>query len=119
MAPLGAYRSVMAGRLDKRVTIQSLTQVDDGGGGKTNTWADGQTCWAAIEPGTGREFYDAKQQTPELSHVVTVRYRAVTPKHRIKFVAGGVTRIFNVRYVQDPVERREQLILYCSEVVPT
>jgi SPP1 family predicted phage head-tail adaptor len=114
-----AYTPLAAGVLTKRITIQSLTQVDDGGGGKTNTWADGVTCWASIEPGAGREFSDAKQQTPELSHVVTVRYRAVTPKNRIKYVSNAVTRVFNVRYVQDPGERHEQLVLYCSEVVPT
>ena len=113
------YSPLAAGGLDKRVTIQTLTQIDDGGGGKSNTWANTLQCWASLEPGAGREFADAKQQTPELSHIVTMRYRAVTPKNRLAFVIGSVTRVFNVRYVQDPGERHEQLVLYCSEVVPT
>jgi SPP1 family predicted phage head-tail adaptor len=109
-----------AGDLDKRVTIQSRTEADDGGGGVTIAWANVASVWASVAPGTGREFTLAQQLQPELSHVVIVRYRAgLTAKHRFVYVSKGTTRTFAIHVVSDPMERHEQLICYCSEVSPT
>lgn len=116
-----AFKALEAGRLDKRVTIQTLVESSDGAGGQNRSWAAGAlTVWASVEPGTGREFAAAQQLQPELSHIVTIRYRTgITPKMRIKYMAGGVTRTFSIHSLVDPLERHEQLQLYCSEIVPT
>ncbi len=114
------YEALGSGALDKRVTIQARTAVDDGGGGQDVTYEDVATVWASVRPGTGREFVNAQQLTPELSHLVTIRYRTgVTPKHRIAYTANGVARSFAIHVVSDPMERHEQLVCYCSEVTPT
>ncbi len=103
--------------MDKRVTIQTRLETDDDGGGQTIAYTDWLTVWAAIAPGAGREFVSAQQLTPELSHVIKVRYRpGITPKHRLKYAAAGVTRFFPIYVIADPDERHEQLLLYCSEV---
>jgi len=107
---------IQAGNLDKRVRIQAVIETDDGGGGQTQAWTDVATVWASITPGFGREFTTARQLTPELSHVITIRYRSwVTAKHRI--VYGS--RIFPIHAVADTNERHEQLVLTCSELTPT
>ena len=114
------YAPIRAGSLDKRVTIQTRNETDDGAGGQTIVYADLATVWASIEPGTGREFVAAQQLQPELSHIVTIRYRSdVTAKHRIKYVSNGVARSFAIHIPVDPLERHEQLVLYCSELTPT
>lgn len=113
------YRPLDAGKLDKRVILQYTVETDDGGGGVTIDYIDTSTAWASIEPGSGREFSDAKQLNPELSHIVKMRYRAgVTDKHRIRYVAQSVVRIFSIVSVADPLERHEQLVLMCSEQPP-
>lgn len=117
---MAVLETLSSGRLDKRVTVQSLGEASDGAGGQSRTWSDGVTVWAAIEQGAGREFMAAQELQPELSHIVTMRYRStVGPKNRLKYVAGGVTRTFQVHAILDPLERHEQLQCYCSEIVPT
>jgi len=111
------YNALESGALDKRVTIQSPTRTDDGGGGQTISYTDVSTVWANISPGTGREFVAAQQITPELSHVVTMRYRTtVSPKHRLKYTDSAGTRVFTIQAVSDPDLRHEQLVLYCTEI---
>jgi SPP1 family predicted phage head-tail adaptor len=110
------YAPLDAGKLDKQVVIQANVRTDDGGGGANINYVDTGTAWASIEPGSGREFFEAKQLNPELSHVVKIRYRAsVTPNHRLRYVSQSVDRVFAIHSVSDPLERHEQLVLLCSE----
>jgi SPP1 family predicted phage head-tail adaptor len=119
LTPL-SNESLSAGRLDKRVTIQNRGETPGAGGTQTIAYTDYLTVWAAIEQGAGREFMAAQQLQPELSHTITIRYRTgISDKQRIKYIVGGVTRTFAIHSVVDPLERHEQLILSCSEIVPT
>lgn len=114
------YQPLSAGSLDKRVTIQSRSSTDDSGGGRASiTWAYVASVSAKIEPGTGREFFEAKQITPDLSHLVTIRYRrGMSSAQHIVYVSDNVTRVFAIHSHADPMERHEQLILMCSEQPP-
>ncbi len=115
-----ADRPLSAGALDKQVTLQRRIATDDGGGGSDISYVDVADMKASITPGTGREFVQAQQLTPELSHVVAIRYRdGVSSAHRLRYVVRGVTRLFPIHIVRDPLERHEQLVLYCSEVSQT
>jgi len=110
------YVPLDSGKLDKQVVIQASVRVDDGGGGVTINYVDTGMAWASIDPGSGREFFEAKQINPELSHIVKMRYRPnVTAKHRLRYVSNNVIRAFAIHVVSDPLERHEQLILICSE----
>lgn len=103
-----------AGKLRRRITLERLEQVPDGGGGYTETWVALATLWAAVEPLRGNERFQAQQVSNTLTHKVTIRYRAgVTPKMRI--VYGS--HVFAIEAVIDPEERHERLELLCSEVV--
>ncbi|MBM4299281.1 MAG: head-tail adaptor protein, partial [Deltaproteobacteria bacterium] len=68
--------SYAAGRLDKRVTLQSAVLVRDGHGQPIETWSNVATVWAAIEPIRGREFFAAKQFSAEVTHKLVIRYRS-------------------------------------------
>lgn len=112
------YTPLNAGSLDKRVTLQLPSYTDDGGGGSDALWSDVRSVAASVRPGVGREFLQAKQEQPEITHQVTIRYRAdVTPKYRIRYTVNGTARTFAIHGVQDVEERHEQLMLYCSEIV--
>ena len=103
-----------AGRLDKRVTLQSATRARDNHGQSIEPWSDVATVWASVGPLRGREFFAAQQVSAETTHKVTVRYRAsVNPKWRVKWG----TRIFRIESVMDPQERHERIELMCVEVL--
>ncbi len=108
--------AVKAGALRHRVTLQTVGETPDGGGGFTAAWTDGATVWAAIEPLRGRERLHAQQLETPVTHRVTIRHRdGVTAKMRIKFG----TRILNIRAVVNPSERNRTLELLCEEGVGT
>lgn len=102
------------GNLRHRVTIQQLTRTDDGAGGYIETWTAVATVWADVYPLKGNERYEAQQVQANLSHRVTIRYRAgIVPSMRLQYG----TRTLNIEAVIDPEERHRELVLMCSEVV--
>lgn len=106
-----------AGLKRHKITIQSATESADSYGGTTQTWATYTTCWACIEPLSGREFFSAQQVNAELTSKITVGYDSktsvVTQKMRITY--NGRT----FRIVAPPInieERNREILLMCSEL---
>jgi SPP1 family predicted phage head-tail adaptor len=102
------------GALRHRVTIQSVTRVPNGSGGYTTTWAPVGEVWAAVEPLEGRERIQAMQTDADVSHKVTMRYRAgVTAAMRVLHEG----RVLDV--VAPPIdheERHQSMVLLCREL---
>ena len=106
--------TVIAGRLNKRITLQSATTARDGHGQPVETWAAVATVWAAIEPIRGREYFAAQQFSAETTHRVTIRYRSgVSPQWRVVFGS----RTFRIESVINPLEKNERIELMCVEVL--
>lgn len=75
-----------AARMDKRVTIQSVSRASDNQGGFTETWADGDTVWASVEQKKAWEKFQAQQEQTPVIWAVTIRYRTdVTSASRLKY----------------------------------
>lgn len=95
-----------------RVTIQSVSQASDSQGGYTDTWTDGDTVFASIEPIKAWEKMQAQQMQVPVTHKITMRYRSdVTAASRLKFG----TRIFWVKEVINVEERNRFLIIKAQE----
>ena len=102
------------GDLNKRITIQAATKVNDDMGGFIIAWADIDTIWAAIWPIGAKELILSMQNVMEITHRVRIRYRSVLrPEWRLKFG----TRYFAILSIINPNERNEWLDLICKEVV--
>lgn len=103
-----------AGALRHQITIQSATETQNAFGEPAKTWATFATVWAAIEPISGREFYQNRQIGGEISHRVEMRYLSgVTPKMRILYGS----RYFDIESVINEKERNVKHILMCKELV--
>jgi len=104
-----------AGKLRRRVTLQSVATSSNGVGGKTSAAPTTvATVWASVEPLSGGELLRAQQMQSNLSHRVTIRHRSgVTPRMRVAYQG----RRFEIAAVIDPEERHERLVLLCSEVL--
>lgn len=93
------------GKLDRRITIQSLTQTQGQFGELIDTWTDVATVWANVYFGGGREFEQARQINAEIEVQFQVRYRAgISTTMRISY--GEKT--YDIVRV-DEVGRRERL----------
>lgn len=111
MATACANQSQTA-KMDRRVTIQQVTEASDGQGGQTETWADVATVWASINPMSDYEKFQAQQLQTNTTHKLTIRYRTgLTTKHRVLFG----TRIFNIKGIVNPGEANFFLNLKCIE----
>ena len=104
----------MIGDLNRRITLQYVTQTADGMGGLPETWTNDETVWAAIWPVSASEHVLAMQTVMTISHRIRIRYRStLKPSWRIKFG----TRYFNIISIINPNEYGEWQDVMCKEVV--
>jgi SPP1 family predicted phage head-tail adaptor len=104
---------MMAGSLNRRVTLQSKTVSQDATTGiVTEGWADVATVYAKIQPLGGRELELAKAIASEVTYQIDVRYRP-TLTAAMRLVYEG--RYFNIHAVIDVDMKHEVLQIMCSE----
>lgn len=107
-------RSVRAGDLRHRVTIQQLVTTYNEYNEPVATWSDIATVWAFVEPLSGREYFAAEQIQARVNTRIVIRYRAgIVPAMRVMWGA----KVYNIRAVIDTEGRHEELQLMCEEVV--
>lgn len=105
-------RSVSAGGLRRRVSIETYTTSTDSIGAPTKVAATLATLWAKIEPLYGFEVKESARVVSDVTHRVTIRYRAdVTAKMRV--VYGS--RKFDISAVRHDEESRRFTYLDCKE----
>jgi SPP1 family predicted phage head-tail adaptor len=70
-------RMPQPGELNRRVLLQQPTRTADAySGGAISGWRTVAEVWAKIEPLQGSELWAARAVRTDLSHTVTIRYRA-------------------------------------------
>jgi SPP1 family predicted phage head-tail adaptor len=103
---------IRAGDLRRQITIQQRDATVDSFKQEVVTWTTFATCWAEIDPMSGRELMAAGAQQFEMTHEITIRYRAgVTPAMRVLYQG----RIFNIVAVIDNDTQHRKLTLVCQE----
>lgn len=101
-----------AGSLRHRVVVEQKTATADGYGGSTLAWTTFATVWAAIEPVSGREYFQAQQFQAAVTHKVTIRYLSgINTTMRVKHNS----RVFNIHSILNIEERCRELVLMCEE----
>ena len=104
---------MVTGDLRHRVTIQRLSITKDSLGGVVETWVDFKTCWAKVQPVSGREYWEAKKANAEVSIRVTMRHTAgILPNMRLFHAA----RFLEIVVVRDIDERNREMVLLCKEL---
>jgi len=65
-----------AGKLNRRITLQSKTVTRDAMGGESITWTTQATIWAQVSALSGRALIAAQQAQSEVTARITVRQLA-------------------------------------------
>ena len=109
--------SLRAGQLNRRITLQRQSNVQDSYGGPVRTWLNVATIWADIQPLTGRELESAQRMASEVSHQIVVRYQAIFADTRqvASYRALYRSRIFNIHAALNDEERNVLVTLLASE----
>jgi SPP1 family predicted phage head-tail adaptor len=105
---------INAGMLDKRITIQYQSKMQDSYGSEVITWTDLKTVWANVKPLSGREYNTAKQLYSESTTKITIRYRTGLDTSMRFFYNNKYYYILNV---VNSDEKNEELVLLCKEVI--
>lgn len=106
--------NVPAGKLDKRVSIKAQSATRNTLNQLVNTWATitNGDVWASITPVRASERMSAAALQMELTHRVTIRYRAdILPTMRVYYGS----RQLAITGIRNPDERGEYLELTCIE----
>ncbi len=108
----------MPGKYRHRIAIQEDTgATEDAHGGLIESWGDKCDAWAEIDTGASRKYYAAKQVHSELTHLVTIRYRAdLSASGKYRIVWGSRT-LNLLGPVVDRMGMHEELEFQCAEEV--
>ena len=102
-----------AGQLDQRVTVERFTSTEDELGQPIEAWAPLFTCWATVEPLTGREFIAAQAAQSEVTARIRMRFRPwMTAEDRV--IHNGTT--YNIVSLVDVRSENRELVLMCKAV---
>ena len=103
-----------AGELRHRITFL-IKKVTMSGGIAKETWVPAFTCWAAVEPLRGREYYQAAAVNRETEVRFTIRYRKdVNDTMRLRFQDVD----FAITAISDPFMRHIKLEILAKSVMP-
>ena len=102
-----------SGDLDQRVTVERFTTTTDSWGQPIETWAPLFSCWAAVEPLTGREFIAAQAAQSEVTARIRMRFRPwMTAQDRV--IHNGTT--YGIESLVDVRSGNRELVLMCKAV---
>lgn len=103
-----------AGDLDQRVTVERQQGgFDELGQPLPDNWAPLFSCWAAVEPLTGREYIAASAAVSEVTAKIRMRFRPwMTNTDRV--IHNGTT--YGIESVIDVRSEHRELHLMCKAV---
>jgi SPP1 family predicted phage head-tail adaptor len=105
-----------AGSLNRRITLQQGIPGSTSEGDATQTWTPLGDLWASVNPMSTQELLLAAQRSEEVTHIVTIRWRAQFPApENLRILYGQ--RLFFVVGTQDPDEGHRTLQMRCKELV--
>lgn len=101
---------IQAGKLDRRITIQTKTETRGAAGGVTTTWGTLAEVWAEKVSTSGREFRAAQGRHLQVQLVLRIRYYSGLSEntHQILFES----RSYNIVGIEEE-GRREGMLLAC------
>lgn len=95
------------------MTVQQCTSASDGAGGLSTTWTTLTTCWASVEPLSGRELLRAQSVQSDVSVRVRMRYNSqITTSHRLSHSG----KVYEIVGVIDLESRHETIELLCKGI---
>lgn len=99
------------GRLRHRLTLETNSRADDGGGGAASSWEELAELWGAVEAVAGRETVAADRVTGQAAYQIVIRYRdGILPAMRFRRGAEA----FDILAALDKDGRRRFLVCQCE-----
>lgn len=104
------------GELNKKITIQRVTNGKGSNLIKTQTWDDVKTCHASVKNLSGKEYWTAKEYGAEKTVIFIIRYNSLPDLNlndRIKFN----DKLFNITEIDNVLYKNEIYKIKAMEVI--
>lgn len=101
-----------AGKLRHRLKLQSPGTGKNDYNEPVESWPDVATVWGSVEPLNGREYFQAMQYNPEITHQIKIRYRTGL-KPNMRFNIGS--QVFEILYYFRPENRKREIHCWVKE----
>lgn len=77
---------MQAGRMDRRITIEEVTETQNSYGAASESWSTFKTVWAEVKPVKGKEFFLDEQVNARLDIIFRIRWlEGLNTKMRISY----------------------------------
>lgn len=108
---------ISIGSLRRRALLQQRGVAADTFGQQTTTWTTLFPIWCEIQALSGQALYSAQAVQTEISHTVTVRYRAefADPKVVATYRVLYNGRCFDIKAMMNVTERDRVVTLMAAE----
>jgi SPP1 family predicted phage head-tail adaptor len=112
---------VDAGKLNRRIQIQTQTTTQDGFGQPLEAWATVYTCWASIDVQNSQLLYSTAEFVDKVAHRITCRWTSsvvIAASQRIVYTEAstGVVHTYEIEAVLNDKQANWMLILMCYEL---
>ncbi|MFO7537614.1 MAG: phage head closure protein [Chloroflexota bacterium] len=106
-----------AGRMRHRLAIQAKAAAPDAYGQEVIDWQDVAIVWGSVEPISGRELVELRQELGEVTTRIRLRYRRdrLTPEMRIYWSVHDI--YYDIASVTNTGERNRETVIIAQEVV--
>lgn len=106
------------GKMRKRIIFKKFNGAVDSYGEPLDmiesNWTEVHACWAAIDPVSGKEFYENNQSQSQVSHKIRCRwFEGLKTEMRIYYGA----RVFEIVSAINWEERGESFLIMAKELV--
>lgn len=104
---------MMAGQLNRRITVQKKAVTYDSYGAPAEAWTDAFSVWAGVVTTGGGEFYAAQKLHADTKALFKTRYTTgITVQHRIVYMG----RVYEILAINDVNGERKALHISAREV---
>lgn len=104
---------IQAGRLRKRITLQTATESRGSDGAAILTWVDTKTIYAEVIPYSASESEEGEKVYHDVTHLITIRYYSALTTSKQRFKWG--TRILNITSIVNVKEMGVFMEVGCIE----
>ena len=103
-----------AGDLRHRLILQQPVESTSDFGETVISYETVDTVWGAVEPNTGKRYFEAMQANSEVQGAVRLRYRSdIEATWRILYGS----RVLQIVSIVNPQERNRELLVYYKEAL--
>jgi SPP1 family predicted phage head-tail adaptor len=112
---------MQAGKLNRRIDIQSQTTSQDSFGQESQTWASVYKCWASIEVQNSQLLYSTAEFVAKTTIRITFRWTSsvvIKPNMQILYTepTTGVLHTYEIETLVNDKQGNRQLMALCYEL---